>query len=505
MKEIGMNRTMRLALGVVLTALCLTTVVIGASRLLAGTLATGSISDSIPDVMSYQGFLTASNSQPISGTVKLDFAIYDAATGGNLMWEESHPNTSVVEGYFTVLLGAHGSPLTASAFSGDTRYLQVKVDDGDPLPRQRIGSVPYALRASWAATAITATTAISVPWSNITSRPSGLDDGDDDTLGSLSCSSGQIAQFDGSSWVCASALSSEGVAHVITVAQSGGDYTSVAAALASISDNSSTNRYLVWVAPGVYTESELSLVKPYVHLRGSGPNATVILSTRSAAAIGPNAAAVQLENNARISDLTVRNEGVSSTFAMALYAVEPTSRAAVIDNVVAEANGAGGVAHFGIYLNDAEPTIRNSTFRASGATGGTPLNAALSAVNIAGGFPQPLIENSFFEGKGSNSGYGFALSSAAPTVRHSHIWGDFRGIAALVAGMTQVQHSQLQEGGFTDGALFETSGSGTVAVANSGVFYINKHTGTGNLVCIHAYKANYTAATNGTTAALACN
>lgn len=496
-----MYHTMRLALGVVVVALCLAAVVFGASRLLAGTLATGSI----PEVMSYQGFLTDANSQPSSGTVQLDFAIYDAATGGNLLWEESHPDTAVVEGYFTVLLGAHGSPLTTGVFDGETRYLQVKVNDGDSLPRQRVGSVPYALRSSWAATAITATTAISVPWGNITSRPAGLDDGDNDMLGSLSCSSGQIAQFDGNSWVCASTPSPENVAHVIVVAKGSGDFTSVAAALASISDNSAANRYLVWVAPGVYTESELSLVKPYVHLRGSGPNATVILSTRSAASIGPGSATMQLENNARISDLTVRNEGVAATFAIAIYASDPTGRAAVIDNIVAEANGAGGVAHFGIYLNDAEPTIRNSAFHASGATGGTPLNAALSAVNLAGAFPQPLIENSFFEGKGANSGYGFALSSAAPTVRHSSIWGDFRGIAALVAGVTQVQNSHLQEGGFTDGALFETSGSGAVSVANSGVFYINKHTGAGNLVCVHAYKANYTPASNGTTAATACN
>ena len=44
----------------------------------------------------------------------------------------------------------------------------------------------------------------SLDWSAITSRPAGLDDGDDDndTLGSLSCSQGQVAEFDGSSWVC---------------------------------------------------------------------------------------------------------------------------------------------------------------------------------------------------------------------------------------------------------------------------------------------------------------
>src|SRR5882672_11271321 len=43
--------------------------------------------------------------------------------------------------------------------------------------------------------------------------------------------------------------------NVIVVARSGGDFTSVQEALNSITDNSPTNRYLVWVAPGIYTET----------------------------------------------------------------------------------------------------------------------------------------------------------------------------------------------------------------------------------------------------------
>jgi hypothetical protein len=38
--------------------------------------------------------------------------------------------------------------------------------------------------------------------------------------------------------------------HVIVVAKAGGDFTSVKAALYSITDNSPTNRYLLWVEPG---------------------------------------------------------------------------------------------------------------------------------------------------------------------------------------------------------------------------------------------------------------
>src|SRR5947208_9693622 len=57
------------------------------------------------------------------------------------------------------------------------------------------------------------------------------------------------------SWAAAFDVQPGQYANVIVVARSGGDFTSVAKALGSISDNSPTNRYLVWVAPGIYTET----------------------------------------------------------------------------------------------------------------------------------------------------------------------------------------------------------------------------------------------------------
>ncbi|MEC8381489.1 MAG: MopE-related protein [Myxococcota bacterium] len=41
-------------------------------------------------------------------------------------------------------------------------------------------------------------------WSNLTNRPTGLDDGDDDSLATLGCTQGEIVGWDGLNWVCTS-------------------------------------------------------------------------------------------------------------------------------------------------------------------------------------------------------------------------------------------------------------------------------------------------------------
>lgn len=304
--------------------------------------------------------------------------------------------------------------------------------------------------------------------------------------------------------------------NVIVVAKSNGDFTSVVAAMNSITNATSSNRYLVWVGPGAYTESNLVQVKSYVHLQGAGPNATIIESTRSSGSPGSNAATVQLDDNGRISDLTVRNTG-TGTFDIAIYSAQ-ASRNAIIDNVVAEANGGGGTAHYAVYLNDAEVTIRGSILRASGATGfGTGVNTAVGIVNISGGFPQPRIENSMLIGGNNdtnglscagNSGTGFGIQgvNASPLVLNSYICGDRRGIFIGTNGNVRVHHSEVWASSTSGSFLLESTNAGAIIITHSGVFYTgNKYTGTGGLVCTYNHKANYTPASDGTTSTAACN
>jgi|GEM_PF-2397480 len=125
-----------------------------------------------PTLISYQGFLTGSDGNPMTGTVTLQFDLYDSETGGSALWSETQNSVTVTDGYFAVMLG-EVAPIDAGDFSGSERWLQVTVD-GTTMPRQRFASVPYALQAENAASAA------SVPWSGITGIPAGFADGVDD-------------------------------------------------------------------------------------------------------------------------------------------------------------------------------------------------------------------------------------------------------------------------------------------------------------------------------------
>ena len=95
-----------------------------------------------------------------------------------------------------------------------------------------------------------------------------------------------------------------GYRNVIVVAKSGGDFTSIQAALDSITDASDTNRYLVWVAPGVYNERVT--MKPYVDIEGAGEQVTRITYGGSS---NPDTGTVVGANDAELRFLTVESTG----------------------------------------------------------------------------------------------------------------------------------------------------------------------------------------------------
>ena len=121
----------------------------------------------------YQGHLK-DNGAPVSGTCDLQFALWDAESGGAQVGPTlTAADTSVTDGRFTTRLD-----FGSAAFDGEARWLAIAArcpaggGSYTPLtPRQPLTTAPYALYT------------LHAPWTGITAMPAGFADGiDDDTL-----------------------------------------------------------------------------------------------------------------------------------------------------------------------------------------------------------------------------------------------------------------------------------------------------------------------------------
>ncbi|MBI4370118.1 MAG: hypothetical protein HY547_07810 [Elusimicrobia bacterium] len=103
-----------------------------------GTALTGSV----PSGINYQGRLE-DNGTAVNATKSLTFKLYDASTGGSLLWNSGALSIAVNSGLFNTSLA-----IPISALSGNTtRYLEVTVGTVTLSPREILNAVPYALVA----------------------------------------------------------------------------------------------------------------------------------------------------------------------------------------------------------------------------------------------------------------------------------------------------------------------------------------------------------------------
>ena len=106
----------------------------------------------VPHLIRYQGQAVDTGGVPLEGPYTLTFRLYDAATGGQVLWQEIQP-VSLTGGHFSVLLG-QVTPLDAMGWEASC-WLGVQVNEEPELsPRQQITSVPLAILAQ-AAEALT--------------------------------------------------------------------------------------------------------------------------------------------------------------------------------------------------------------------------------------------------------------------------------------------------------------------------------------------------------------
>ena len=111
-------------------------------------------SQTAPLTVPYSGRLNGADEQPIAdGAYDFTFALYDAISGGNLLWTETQEDVLVQGGIFTTLLG-RANALPTDIVTGGERWLVVAVrgpgeaDFTALAPRQQLSAVSPAAPSS---------------------------------------------------------------------------------------------------------------------------------------------------------------------------------------------------------------------------------------------------------------------------------------------------------------------------------------------------------------------
>ena len=223
--------------------------------------------------------------------------------------------------------------------------------------------------------------------------------------------------------------------NVVTVSPVKGKFTDPVAAVASITDASATNPYLVVIGPGVYTVTSPIVMKPYVDIAGSGENVTKITGAISTTA-AETSAIILGSDNAALSSLTVENTG-GAKVSIALY---NRYASPMVKNVVAKATG--GESSYGVRNHHSSPTLTGVTATGHGQTIGQGVHNYY--------YSHPAMTNVNADGWGTNSCGIYNLSHSSPTMTGvtamGGLGGNSYGIYSLSVSCPTIRRSTIAGG-----------------------------------------------------------
>ena len=102
----------------------------------------------VPQTVSFTARITDGN-MPAQGAIDVHIALFDAATAGTMVWEETQ-TLAAEKGLVYASLGTT-TPLTPVVLDGRVLYAELTVEGDVLAPRIPVASVPYAIRAGVAA------------------------------------------------------------------------------------------------------------------------------------------------------------------------------------------------------------------------------------------------------------------------------------------------------------------------------------------------------------------
>jgi len=375
-------------------------------------------------VFSYQGALS-DGGNPADGPYDLRFRLFDSAAGGTELGLVGLDDHSVVDGLLTAELD-FGDP-----FDGRSLWLEIEVRDGASAgvyttlsPRQPLTTAPHALFAADAGHAVLADGATTagdtdildgrhgafyLEWSNLTDVPAGLDDGDDDVIGDLSCAPGEVVTWNGSAWICDI---DDGTGHARTkVVSADSDALANGAALLAAVDSipepaSREDAWRIKLEPGHFDLDGATLVmKPWTVLEGAGQGITLVSSDHCASVAGARAV-IDGASDSEIRDLTVENTCTTTVDgAIAVHFDTPTDRGR-LTRITARASVTSGGCSAIVMRGDGMVLDRVTAFAMD-----CPGESSAIVLSGSGGLALDCVA----EASGSGDGSNLALSISGPT------------------------------------------------------------------------------------------
>ena len=235
-------------------------------------------------------------------------------------------------------------------------------------------------------------------------------------------------------------------ANVVVVAKSGGDYTSISAAMAAINPTAE-NPYVVKVMPGTYQEPEITYMKSYVRLEGAGREITTLKNSGIGWSISCSAV-----TNATISgftfisvyrgigivigggsNVTVENNHFTGYQLDGIHVTGATTSAVIRRNIFSDM-GSGDynpgilVGMVGNPFEASSPVITENLFKGNyvgiDVMNGSPIIENNKFTENAGGirsYGVPLIKNNVFK---SNNSSGIGIEGGNPIILNNTSTGN---------------------------------------------------------------------------------
>ena len=256
-----------------------------------------------------------------------------------------------------------------------------------------------------------------------------------------------------------------GFGQTVTVAKSGGDFTSVAAAVGSIDDASNVKPYIVQVGPGVYIETPFAM-KNYVDVIGVGGFFSTVLQTSDNAnhfITGASASTIQ----------NIAIDGPTNAGKAAVYYDEESLSAFILFQVLIRKG------YYGVWANQAAALGIVHLFYVGNQYTGTAMNQFVrvtgygkaSAIDLGAPGPAPAFTDCIMCVEGPNAKLGiqngtFIAGASVDSVRIDD--GAFARISscAFLGGHTAIRVGPTGSGSWFDaiGCSIDSSGH-TVDIA----------------------------------------